>query len=307
VIAIDGPSGVGKSTVSRQLAARLGLAYVDSGALYRAAALKVLRSGVDPDDRAAVEKVLAQTRIEVEPSSVGGAGSVRLDGDPVGAELRDAAVTRTASRVAAQPAVRARLTAVQRAAVPAAGAVVEGRDIGSVVFPDTPHKFFLDARVEVRGRRRLREEQEKRPDVVLDEVVAAIGERDRRDTERTLSPLRLDASYQVIDTSDLDIERVVELIESAIGAKPARRSEKPERRTEMARRKNRDLERTYTRSQFVAKLRRLADSLERGKPFAIQVAGERLQVPTDAVFNVEHERSGGEDEIEFQLRWKTGS
>jgi amphi-Trp domain-containing protein len=244
----------------------------------------------------------------------GGAISVRLDGNAVSAELRDATVTRTASRIASQAAVRRRLTAVQRAAVPAIGAVVEGRDIGSVVFPETPHKFFLDARVEVRGARRLRDEREKRPAAVLDEVVAAIGERDRRDTERTLSPLRLDGSYRVIDTSDLDVDQVVELIEQAVRAaapKVARTSAAPrstnrKRRVKMPRRRNRDLERTYSRSQFVAKLRRLADSLERGRPFTMQVAGERLHVPADAVFNVEHERSGGEDEIEFQLRWKSG-
>jgi cytidylate kinase len=108
------------------------------------------------------------------------------------------------------------MTAVQRAAVPPSGAVVEGRDIGSVVFPDTPHKFFLDARLEVRGGRRLRDEQRSRPSAALDEVVAAIGERDRRDSERSHSPLRLDDSYRVVDTSDLTAEEVAARIEAAV-------------------------------------------------------------------------------------------
>jgi cytidylate kinase len=215
VIAIDGPSGVGKSTVARLLAARLGLVYLDSGALYRAAALKVTRAAIDPDDADAVDRLLESTRIDVI-AAPGAAIVVRLDGDAVGDELRSAAVTRTASRIAAQPAVRRRLTAVQRAAVPPSGAVVEGRDIGSVVFPDTPHKFFLDARLEVRGSRRLRDEQRSRPSAALDEVVAAIGERDRRDTERSQSPLRLDDSYRVVDTSDATAEEVVARIETAV-------------------------------------------------------------------------------------------
>jgi cytidylate kinase len=222
VIAIDGPSGVGKSTVARLVAARLGLAYLDSGALYRAAALKVARAAIDPDDTAAVERVLETTRIDavLEP---GAAMVVRLDGVAVKEELRDAAVTRTASHIAAQPAVRRRLTEVQRAAVPPSGAVVEGRDIGSVVFPETPHKFFLDARLDVRGRRRLRDEQRSHPGAALDEVVAAIGERDRRDRERSHSPLRVDDSYQVVDTSDLAVEEVAQRIEAAIRARGGER------------------------------------------------------------------------------------
>jgi cytidylate kinase len=215
VIAIDGPSGVGKSTVARLLAARLGVVYVDSGALYRAAALKVLRSAIDPDDAGAVERLLGATRIEVSVAP-GSAVVVRLDGEVVGDELRSGAVTRVASRIAAQPAVRRRLTTVQRAAVPPNGAVVEGRDIGSVVFPETPHKFYLDARLDVRGARRLRDEQRSRPSANLEEVAAAIGERDRRDSEREHSPLKLDDSYQVIDTSDLDAEEVVRRIEEAV-------------------------------------------------------------------------------------------
>jgi cytidylate kinase len=215
VIAIDGPSGVGKSTVARLLAARFGVGYLDSGALYRAAALKVVRAAIDPDDAEAVDRLLETTRIEVSVAQ-DAVVVVHLDGEAVSDELRSEAVTRTASRIAAQAAVRRRPTAVQRAAVPPSGAVVEGRDIGSVVFPDTPHKFFLDARLEVRGGRRLRDEQRSRPSAGLDEVVAAIGERDRRDSERSHSPLRLDDSYRVVDTSDLSAEQVVAQIEAAV-------------------------------------------------------------------------------------------
>jgi cytidylate kinase len=217
VVAIDGPSGVGKSTVARRLACRLGLAYLDSGALYRAIALKVHRSGVDADDAAAVERLLAESRIEIRIAPAA-AIDLRLDGQPVGEELRDPAVTRIASRIAAQPAVRRVLTQLQRAAVPAAGAVVEGRDIGSVVFPETRHKFFLEARLEVRGKRRLEDLRGARPSVSLAEVVAEIGERDRRDRERSLSPLRHDASYRVVDTSDLTVDEVVSTIEAAVSA-----------------------------------------------------------------------------------------
>jgi CMP/dCMP kinase len=217
VIAIDGPSGVGKSTVARLLAARFGIVYLDSGALYRAAALKVVRAKIDPDDAEAVERLLERTRIEVSVAQ-GAAVVVHLDGEAVSEELRSHAVTHAASRIAAQPGVRRRLTAVQRAAVPPTGAVVEGRDIGSVVFPDTRHKFFLDARLEVRGGRRLRDEQRTRPSAALDEVVAAIGERDRRDSERSHSPLRIDDSYRVVDTSELSAEQVAAQIEVLVRA-----------------------------------------------------------------------------------------
>jgi cytidylate kinase len=215
VVAIDGPSGVGKSTVARRLAERLGVAYLDSGALYRAVALKVLRAAVDPDDPVAVERLLEATRVEVELAPRARI-VVRLDGETVSEELREAAVARTASRIAAQPAVRGLLTAVQRAAVPPAGAVVEGRDIGSVVFPETRHKYFLEARLEVRGARRLLEVRRTRPAVPLEEVMAEMGERDRRDRERSLSPLRLDPTYRVVDTSDLTAEEVVRQIEETI-------------------------------------------------------------------------------------------
>jgi cytidylate kinase len=215
VVAIDGPSGVGKSTVARLLAERLGIAYLDSGALYRAVALKVLRSAVDPDDQRAVERLLEGTRVEIDLAP-GACIVVRLDGETVSEELREPAVARTASRIARQPAVRGLLTAVQRAAVPPGGAVVEGRDIGSVVFPETRHKFFLEARVEVRGARRLGDLRRKRPAVVLEEVITEIEERDLRDRERPLSPLRLDPTYHVVDTSDLGTDEVVRSIEEAI-------------------------------------------------------------------------------------------
>jgi cytidylate kinase len=215
VVAIDGPSGVGKSTVARLVAERLGVAHLDSGALYRAAALKVMRAAIAPDDPPAVERLLEDTRIELElrPRAL---TVVRLDGVALGAELREPEVTRTASRIAAQPAVRRLLTRVQRSAVPPEGAVVEGRDIGSVVFPETRHKFFLDARPEVRGARRLDDIRRTLPAAALDEVVAEMGERDRRDRERSHSPLRLDETYCVVDTSELSAEEVARRIEDAI-------------------------------------------------------------------------------------------
>jgi cytidylate kinase len=178
-------------------------------------ALKVLRAAVDPDDPVAVERLLDGTRVEIELEPRARL-VVRLDGEIVSEDLREPAVARTASRIAAQPAVRALLTAVQRAAVPPGGAVVEGRDIGSVVFPETRHKFFLEARIEVRGARRLLDVRRTRPAVALEEVIAEIRERDRRDRERSISPLRLDPTYTVVDTSDLTAEEVVRRIEEAI-------------------------------------------------------------------------------------------
>jgi cytidylate kinase len=210
VIAIDGPSGVGKSTVARLLAERLGLAYLDSGALYRAVALKVLRAGVDPDDPAAVEGLLEHSRVEIELEP-GATIVVRLDGVAVSEELREAAVARVASRIAAQPAVRRLLTALQRAAVPAAGAVVEGRDIGSVVFPDAKLKLFVTASPRVRAERRVGEIGGK-----VEDIEAAIIARDRKDSTRAHSPLTEADDAVVVDTTGMTVEQVVEHILSLI-------------------------------------------------------------------------------------------
>lgn len=218
VVAIDGPSGVGKSTAARRLARRLGIPYLDTGATYRAVALKVLEAGVDPADRRGVEELAAGADLALEPGAGerGAELEVVLDGRPVGERIREPRVGEVTSRVAAYPGVRRRLVELQRRAAERHGGVVEGRDIGTRVFPDTSFKFFLDARPEVRHRRRYRELRETGREVAFDEVVAEMTGRDHRDANRAHSPLTRDPSYTVVDTSDLAVDEVVERMLAAI-------------------------------------------------------------------------------------------
>lgn len=217
VVAIDGPSGVGKSTVARRLADRLGLPVLDTGATYRALALQVLDAGVDPADREAVVRLAANAAVELAP--VDGGFEVRLAGRPVGGRIRRREVGEATSRISAYPEVRERLVALQRSAAARRGAVVEGRDIGTVVFPSTPHKFFLDARPEVRVRRRHAELAGRGEAPSLAAVSAELERRDARDRGREVSPLRCDGSYTVVDTSDRSIDEVVAVLLDAVAAR----------------------------------------------------------------------------------------
>ncbi len=210
VVAIDGPSGGGKTTVARRVAERLGLPVLDTGAMYRAAALKVLDSGADPGDREAVLRILAATEIDVRPSA--GGLEVLLDGRPVGERIRTPEVSVATSRISVYPEVRRRQVALQRRLATRAGAVIEGRDIGTVVFPRTPHKFFLSARPEVRAERRCLELSAAGEETTREEVLRDILERDRRDSARQDSPLHCDDSYTVVDTSELTPDEIVDRI-----------------------------------------------------------------------------------------------
>jgi cytidylate kinase len=219
-ITLDGPSGTGKSSVARVVAARLGAAYLDTGAMYRAATVAVLDAGVDPEDAAAVARVIAAATIEV--GTTAREEIVRVDGVDVAARIRGAEVTRAVSAVSAVPAVRRQLVDQQRALVEAAEAVVvEGRDIGTVVLPDATLKIYLTAAPEVRAQRRAGQLGLKNA-----ADIAALAEdlrrRDEYDSSREDSPLRPASDAVVVDSTHLDragvVARVVELARSAVGA-----------------------------------------------------------------------------------------
>jgi CMP/dCMP kinase len=215
VVAIDGPSGVGKSTVARQVARALGLSYLDTGAMYRALGLQALRAGVPAEDPAGVASLVDRSRLELAPAG-DGAVAITLDGEPVEPFIRTQEVAEMASRLAAQTVVRQRLVELQRAFGARYGAVLEGRDIGTVVFPATPYKFFLDARPEVRVRRRVDQLQGSGGAATAAVVAAEIEQRDRRDRERADSPLVCDATYERVDTSDLTSDEVAARLISSV-------------------------------------------------------------------------------------------
>ncbi|MEM7354539.1 MAG: (d)CMP kinase [Acidobacteriota bacterium] len=215
VVAIDGPSGVGKSTVAGRLAERLGVPMLDTGAMYRAVALKVLLSGVDPDDRETVLRVAATADLALRRSASGKV-EVMLDGEAVGGRIRTPKVSRATSKISTHPEIRQRLVELQRTCAARYGAVVEGRDIGSVVFPDTPHKFFLSARPEVRAERRHRELIASGKAVPFEQVLQDIEERDARDSGRRASPLVCDETYLAIDTSNRTVDQIVDRMVEAI-------------------------------------------------------------------------------------------
>jgi cytidylate kinase len=210
VIAIDGPAGAGKSTVAQELAARLGLNYVDSGATYRAAALKVLETGVSPEDEASVADVVG--RAEIQFTTDESHSRVSLDGRDVSQAIRTPEVTLAAAKVSRLPEVRKKLTALQRSLVRGRGVVMEGRDIGTVVFPDAPLKIFLKADVEERARRRLKQDQEDNRGASLEQTAYEIGRRDQLDAERKISPLVPAADAVEIDSTNLNASQVVERI-----------------------------------------------------------------------------------------------
>ena len=212
VVAIDGPAGTGKSTVARALAARLGVPYLDTGAMYRALTLAALDHGVDPDDRAAVVALLPKVRIDLRLDEDGRA-EVLLDGAGVEARIRTPEVAAATSRLAVHPEVRERMVELQRSLARRHGGVLEGRDIGTRVVPDTPHKFFLTADPSVRAARRLGDlAAQGRNDHSLESIEREIRERDARDEQRALAPLVPAADARTIDTSNLDAAAVVELL-----------------------------------------------------------------------------------------------
>lgn len=208
IIAIDGPSGAGKSTLGRLLARSLGLLYIDTGAMYRAVALAVARAGVSVADHEAVAEVARRAEIQLvgDPDSL----QVRLDGEDVSGEIRGEQVGHVASIVSTISEVRRELVRRQREMGESGGVVLDGRDIGTVVFPNADVKFFLTAETEERARRRFGEERLKTENQSYEETLADITARDRRDESRADSPLRAADDAVVIDTTGLTIDEVFE-------------------------------------------------------------------------------------------------
>lgn len=212
VVAIDGPAGAGKSTVTQRVAQALGYYIVDTGALYRTVALVVERAGIEFEDADRVgplsEALVARDAVKLEGDTRGGSRVV-LDGADVSGLIRTPSLSQGASKVSAQPRVRAALLELQRAAGRAGGVVLEGRDIGTVVFPDAEAKIYLTASVDERARRRFEELTATGVPAHLDSVKREVIERDQRDSTRPIAPLRKAPDALVVDSSELSIDQVV--------------------------------------------------------------------------------------------------
>ena len=206
MVAIDGPAGAGKSTIARRVAARLGLTYIDSGAMYRAVALWALRRKVDAGDMHRVEQLAMAAEIELLP------GRIRLNGEDVTDAIRTPEVSAGASKVAVIPGVRRALVAKQRAMGERASVVMEGRDIGTVVFPDADIKIFLDADPRERVRRRLADVRAAGEEIPESALAAQMKERDQRDSTRTDGPLAQAPDAEYLDSTSLTAEEVEEAI-----------------------------------------------------------------------------------------------
>ncbi len=214
VIAIDGPSGAGKSTTARLLAERLGYIYIDTGAMYRAVGWKAKREGIDPADEEKLADLCRRTEVTIKKDN--NDPRFYVDGHDVSSEIRTPEMGLMASAVSKSPVVRARLLTLQRDLGRNGGVVMDGRDIGTVVFPDADVKFFLDAGAEERGRRRYLELKAKGMDVDLARITREIMERDQQDSMRSLAPLRRAADSVSIDSTSLDIGGVLERMLSEI-------------------------------------------------------------------------------------------
>jgi cytidylate kinase len=218
VITIDGPAGAGKSTAARELARRLGYRLLDTGAMYRALAWSVARAGLPAEDTEALRRHLAAVTLELDGDRV------FIDGRDVSGEIRTREISDLTSRLTRLAPVRDRVTPLQRCLAATGGVVLEGRDTGTVVCPDADVKFYLDASDAARATRRQAELAARGVPVDLAVVREEIALRDRQDTTRTLAPLRRAADAIMVDTTDLDVEQVVELMLKAIESQCCTRS-----------------------------------------------------------------------------------
>ena len=222
VIAIDGPAGAGKSTIAARLARKLGYINLESGAMYRALALKAIRSDVCFDDEPVLLQLAKQSRIKLLPVMEG--NRVLLDGMDVSQRVREQDVTEAASRVSVHPAVREWMVARQRELGEGGGIVMEGRDIGTKVFPDADVKIFLDAEPDIRQSRRILQRAAQGSQEAAERLAAELRERDRRDKTRTVSPLMAAEDATVIDSSNMSIDEVVARAEELVAAKKSKQS-----------------------------------------------------------------------------------
>ena len=214
IVAIDGPAGAGKSTIARRVAAKLGFVYIDTGAMYRAVALWALRTGVDPNDMHRLEQLAKAAKIELpEP------GRVELNGEDVSAAIREPAVSDHASKVAAVPGVRRALVDRQREIAQEFSVVMEGRDIGTVVFPDAHIKIYLDASALIRAERRAEELRQRGIEATAEHLTREMEDRDRRDRSRANSPLMQAPDAVYLDSSELSPEDVEDAILKLVRAR----------------------------------------------------------------------------------------
>jgi len=211
VVAIDGPAGAGKSTVAKLVAKRLGYLYVDTGAMYRAVALKALRLGMDIRDEVVMSHLAQMTDIVLQPQPDGGV-RVFLDGEDVSEAIRTPEVSEAASVISAYQGVREALTAKQKLLAERGGVVMEGRDVQTVVAPDAEVKIFLTASLQERAKRRWLELRERGVDIPYEQVLRDLEERDERDRNRSIAPLRKAPDAVEIDTTDMTVEQVVDKI-----------------------------------------------------------------------------------------------
>ncbi|MBI1798108.1 MAG: (d)CMP kinase [Candidatus Eisenbacteria bacterium] len=228
MVTIDGPAAAGKSTTARAVASALGFLYVDTGALYRALALKGLESGVRLENPEALAALLDSTRVDL--SGTPDAVHVWLDGADVGERIRTPEVSEASSRMAAFPAVRARLVELQRSLASHGALVAEGRDLGTVVYPDAEVKLYLDADLPTRARRRARELESRGIPMSLEQVTEELERRDQRDRTRPDSPLQAATGAIVLDTSGWSIEQQIERVLDIVRGHPSRPESGPEER-----------------------------------------------------------------------------
>jgi cytidylate kinase len=218
IIAIDGPSAAGKSTLAKRLAKDLGFTYLDTGGMYRALALKVLREGIDIGNDEALTELIGRTDIDLVVT--GGKLKVLLDGEDVSQEIRTPEVSQMASKASTLEVVRRWMLVLQRAFGRRGNVVAEGRDIGTVVFPDAEVKIYLDASAQERARRRVEELRQAGRQVSLDETLREMWERDKRDSERDLAPLRKADDAIAIDSTSVDAEALAQRVMQQIRKKP---------------------------------------------------------------------------------------